>query len=104
MAGEAGPLSVLPDEVKVLGRLAYQVAEQCRDGYSTLDTDVRAMLDSWTGNNADAFGAGWEELHQGAVQVWDALFELAESLGITAATLGQTDQAFAGGISSLDLP
>ncbi|WP_062991610.1 WXG100 family type VII secretion target [Nocardia anaemiae] len=97
-------MSVLPDEVKALGRLAYQVAEQCRSGYSTLDTDVRAMLDSWTGNNADAFGTGWEELHQGAVQVWDALFALAESLGITAETIGQTDQSSAGVISSLDLP
>jgi len=36
--------------------------------------------------------------------VWDALFELAEKLGITANTLVATDQSNASGLSSLDLP
>ncbi|MGQ4617303.1 WXG100 family type VII secretion target [Nocardia sp. R7R-8] len=104
MAGEQPALSVQTDEVKALGRLAFDVATQCREGYSALETDVRDMLESWTGNNVGAFSAGWEELHQGAVQVWDALFELAEKLGITADTIRETDRAFATGVSSLDLP
>ncbi len=104
LAGEQPLLSVDTDDVKALGRLAFDVATQCRDGYSALETDVRDMLGSWTGSNAGAFAAGWEELHQGAVQVWDALFELAEKLGITADTVRGTDQSFAAGVSSLDLP
>jgi hypothetical protein len=38
------------------------------------------------------------------VQVWDALFELAEKLGITADTVHGADESFAAGVSSLDLP
>ncbi len=104
MAGEVPSLSVDTDDVKALGRLAFDVATQCRDGYSALETDARDMLASWAGNNARAFSTGWEEFHQGAVQVWDALFELAEKLGVTADTVRQTDQTFATGVSSLELP
>ncbi|WP_169815574.1 WXG100 family type VII secretion target [Nocardia inohanensis] len=102
--GEAPSLSVQPDEVQALGRLAYDVATQCRDGYVALDDDVRDMLGRWIGNNAKAFGSGWAEFHEGAVQIWDALFELAASLGVTADTVRATDQSFAAGVSSLDLP
>lgn len=87
-----------------MGRLAYDVACQCRDGYASLDADVQDMLGRWVGNNAKVFATGWGEFHEGAVQVWDALFELAASLGVTADTVRDTDQAFASGLSSLDLP
>ncbi|MGQ4597211.1 WXG100 family type VII secretion target [Nocardia sp. R6R-6] len=104
MSGEKPSLSVDTDEVAALGRLAFDVATQCRGGYAALETDVRDMLGSWSGTNSGVFAAGWEEFHQGAVQVWDALFELAEKLGITATTVRRADQSFAAGVSSLDLP
>lgn len=104
MAGDVSTLAVPPDEVKALGRLAYDVACQCRDGYASLDSDVQDMLGRWVGNNAKVFATGWGEFHEGAVQVWDALFELAASLGVTADTVRDTDQAFANGVNSLDLP
>ncbi|WP_068057242.1 WXG100 family type VII secretion target [Nocardia xishanensis] len=97
-------LSVDLDEVRALGRLAYAVAEECKSGYASLVADTHATIDSWSGNNADIFAAGWAEFHEGADQVWDALFELAEKLGVTAETLRATDQSHAAGISSLDLP
>ncbi|MFD0360036.1 WXG100 family type VII secretion target [Nocardia sp. GCM10030253] len=102
--GDPSSLSVETDEVKALGRLAFQIAEECRSGYSSLVTDTKITIDSWVGNNAGTFTAAWEEFHEGADQVWDALFELAEKLGVTAETLRATDQSYAAGISSLDLP
>ncbi|GAJ86868.1 hypothetical protein NBRGN_112_00830 [Nocardia brasiliensis NBRC 14402] len=97
-------LSVEPEEVQALGRLAHQIADELKAGYSSLVTDTKAAIDSWAGNNAEAFTAAWDEFHEGADQVWDALFELAEKLGVTAETLRATDQSFAAGVSSLDLP
>ncbi|WP_255218367.1 hypothetical protein [Nocardia abscessus] len=35
------------------------------------------------------------------MRVWDALFELAEKLGITADTVRESDQAFATGVRVL---
>ncbi|MCP2292291.1 WXG100 family type VII secretion target [Nocardia amikacinitolerans] len=97
-------MSVDLEEVKALGRLAYAIAEECKTGYSSLVTDTQVTIDSWSGNNASAFTAGWEEFREGADQVWDALFELAEKLGVTAETLATADQSRAAGLSSLDLP
>ncbi|MFF0528362.1 WXG100 family type VII secretion target [Nocardia amikacinitolerans] len=102
--GDLSSLSVDPEEVKALGRLAFQIAEECKSGYSSVVADAQVTIDSWVGNNAGAFTAAWEEFHEGADQVWDALFELAEKLGITAETVRASDQSYAAGISSLDLP
>ncbi|MBF6357178.1 WXG100 family type VII secretion target [Nocardia higoensis] len=102
--GDISSLSIDIEEVEALGRLAYRIAEECKSGYASLVTDVKSMIDSWSGNNGGMFTAGWEEFHEGADQVWDALFELAEKLGITAETIRTTDQSRAAGISSLDLP
>ena len=87
------------EQVKALGVTALGVGNQCRDGLTALEADVREVLEGWTGNNSDAFSAGWDEFHQGAIEVWDALVELASKLGVTADTLCTTDQSSATGIS-----
>lgn len=99
MAGEEGSLSVEPESVKGFGRTAFDIAGQCRDGLAALELDVRDMRDSWSGNNSDAFFAGWDDFHQGAVAVWDALMELAAKLGVTAETLQNTDGSNAVGVA-----
>ncbi|WP_405498324.1 WXG100 family type VII secretion target [Nocardia sp. NBC_00511] len=104
MTGASPSLSIEPDEVKALGRLAFDIASQCRDGYSSLAKDVQVALEKWRGNNADVFSTGWGEFEHGATEVWDALFELAAKLGVTAESLRAVDQEYAAGLSSLDLP
>ncbi|MFC9894532.1 WXG100 family type VII secretion target [Nocardia sp. NPDC127579] len=104
MTSGVSSLSIDPEEVKALGRLAYDLAGECRSGYASLVTDVRATIDGWSGNNASTFAAGWDEFHEGADQIWDALFDLAAKLGVTAQSLGTVDESFSAEISSLDLP
>lgn len=101
--GDPSTVAVEPAEVKALGRVAYQVATECQNGYVSLVADLRATIETWTGNNAGVFTAGWEEFHLGADQVWDALFELAEKLGITAETLAQVDESNAAATYTLNL-
>lgn len=86
-----------------MGRLAFQVAKECQAGYASLVIDTRATIETWTGNNAGVFTAGWEEFHLGADQVWDALFELADKLGITAETLLAADESNAAATYTLNL-
>ncbi|MFI9507645.1 WXG100 family type VII secretion target [Nocardia sp. NPDC052566] len=104
MTGEsngADPLQVIPEQVKDLGRYAYGIATELRSGSNSLDGEVRGLLETWKGGAADSYGAGWDEMHQGAVRVWDVLFALAEKLGITAENYRTTDTGSASGISSL---
>lgn len=99
MAGEEPSLSIEPESVKAFGRIALDIAVQCRAGLAALELDVRDVRDSWSGNNSDTFIAAWDEFHQGAVEVWDALVELAAKVGVTAEMLQNTDGSNAGAVS-----
>ena len=100
---DSSALSVEPEVVKAFGRLAYQVASECKAGYASVVTDMRATIEAWTGDNAGVFTAGWEEFHLGADQVWDALFDLADKLGVTAETLQGADESNAAATYTLNL-
>lgn len=103
--GTAGSaFDVVPEDVKKFGRTAYRLASELRSAASTLDNEVRGLESSWTGAAASSYQTGWGELHAGATDVWDALFELADKLGVTAETFSETDTTFASSVSSLDLP
>ncbi|MBY8856337.1 WXG100 family type VII secretion target [Nocardia sp. CA2R105] len=95
---------VAPEDVKEFGRTAYRLASELRAAASMLDNEVRGLETSWTGAAASSYQAGWGELHAGAADVWDALFGLADKLGITAENFSQADTTFASAVSSLDLP
>ncbi|GAB0102579.1 hypothetical protein JMUB6875_15470 [Nocardia sp. JMUB6875] len=100
----AGRLEVLPNDVQAFGRLAYRIAEELRAGSDNLDKEVKGLRSTWQGAAAKSYEAGWTEMHHGATEVWDALFDLASKLGITAETYRGTDAEFGAALSSLELP
>ncbi|WP_330181776.1 WXG100 family type VII secretion target [Nocardia sp. NBC_01503] len=102
--GVSGQLEVGPDEVRAFGHSAYRMAEELRSGSEGLDREVAGLMNSWKGAAATAYGGGWDEMHRGAVEVWDALFELAAKLGVTAETYRDTDAEFGAAVNSLELP
>ncbi|KAA0018530.1 WXG100 family type VII secretion target [Antrihabitans cavernicola] len=101
MSGE--PLHVVPEEVTSVGRFAYEIAEQLRSGSTRLDGEVQGLSATWRGSAADSYRSGWDEMHHGAVQVWDALFQMAEKLGVTADTYRTQDSASASALGSLNI-
>ncbi|APE38265.1 hypothetical protein BOX37_12275 [Nocardia mangyaensis] len=97
-------VSVIPEDVQEIGRIAYRVATDLQSGASGLDTSVAQLLASWTGSAAESYQRAWGEMQTGSRRVWDELFELAEKLGVTSENSQVTDMTNAGNISSLDLP
>ncbi|MFI9632560.1 WXG100 family type VII secretion target [Nocardia sp. NPDC051929] len=97
------PLHVVPEEVKAVGRFAYDVAEQLRSGSVSLDREVQALFGSWKGSAADAYRAGWDDMQDGALKAWDALTDLAAKLGVTSSAFQNRDDANASSLSSLQL-
>ncbi|WP_338770603.1 WXG100 family type VII secretion target [Nocardia vulneris] len=97
------PMQAVPDEVKAIGKFAYDIAEQLKSGSTALDREVQALFSTWKGSAADGYRAGWDEMQDGAMQAWDALTELAAKLGVSAATLRERDETNASAISSLRL-
>jgi WXG100 family type VII secretion target len=96
-------LGVVPSDVQEIGRLAYRMATELRSGSTALGTEVDTLLNTWKGSAADSYRSGWDEMHRGATDVWDALFDLADKLGITADNYRSVDAARAHSISSLNL-
>ncbi|MDO3650541.1 WXG100 family type VII secretion target [Nocardia mangyaensis] len=96
--------AVIPDDVQGFGRAAYRIAEELRSASASLDTEIQGLMSTWKGAAADSYVAGWDEMHRGALDVWDTLFALAEQLGITAQSFRELDHARAAAVSSLDLP
>ncbi len=96
--------SVVPDDVKDVGRFAYKIADELRSGAISLDRDVTTLLATWTGSAANAYDAGWKEMHSGALRVWEELFELAEKLGVTADNFREQDLESSNTFRTLDLP
>ncbi|MFB7877653.1 WXG100 family type VII secretion target [Nocardia sp. NPDC056064] len=100
--------ALVPDEVSDAGRYLQQVADTLVSGLASLDTDITALLSTWSGVSADSFSAGWTETKQGADTVLEALADMAELLGVTSTTLDDQDHSWAADTSSLsgslDLP
>jgi WXG100 family type VII secretion target len=101
VAGSGG-FEVAPDDVRDFEMTAYLVASQLRSASAILDGEVQGLAATWKGAASASYQAGWSELHSGAVEVWDALFELAAKLGVTADTFTATDVSSASDLSFLE--
>ncbi|UGT53127.1 WXG100 family type VII secretion target [Nocardia asteroides] len=100
-------LAIVPDEVRAVGRYVYGIADALRTALDSASREVEALLgDGWTGDLAAEFGTGWSETNSGGNQIFLALTEMAEKLGVTADTYQKQDttNSYAINMAGLDLP
>lgn len=98
-------LSVVPEQVREVGKYVYELAETLRTASDSAATDVDAVANgSWTGGLAVEFADGWSDIRDGGGQIITALAAMAEKLGVTAETYQSRDESNASNTSSLDLP
>ncbi|MGQ4601641.1 WXG100 family type VII secretion target, partial [Nocardia sp. R6R-6] len=90
-----------------IGQYVYGIADALRSALDSAARDVDTLLDSsWTGDAANEFTEGWNDIQDGGGRMISALTERAEKLGVTAATYQTHDENRADVLhgSSLDLP
>ncbi|MEV0355991.1 WXG100 family type VII secretion target [Nocardia sp. NPDC050697] len=58
--------AAVPEDVAALGRFAYRIAIELRDGANSLDGEVSALMNSWRGAAAQSYADGWGDMHSGA--------------------------------------
>ncbi|WP_378733691.1 ESX-1 secretion-associated protein [Nocardia brasiliensis] len=100
-------LTVVPEQVRDVGRYVYELAEALRSALDSAAKDVDALTNgSWTGDSATEFANGWTDVRDGGTRIMSALTGMAEKLGVTADTYQSRDSnnATALNTSSLDLP
>ena len=94
--GPGQEFSVVPEQVRDVGTYVYGLADTLAGALDSAAKEVAELLtSSWTGDYADEFSEGWNEVHDGGRQIFTALTGMAEKLGVTAETFAATDEASA---------
>lgn len=96
--------TVVPEHVSDAGRYIQQTAQELVAGVRSTDAEIAGLMSTWSGTAATAYSQGWEETRRGAVEVLDALAEMAELLGVVTERLTAADQANSTTFGSLSLP
>ncbi|MBF6077960.1 WXG100 family type VII secretion target [Nocardia beijingensis] len=96
--------AVVPDEVSDAGRYVQQTAANLIGGLRSASAEVDGLMSSWRGGAATAYAGAWDETHRAALDVFEALADMAELLGVVVDRTAATDTASAGTFGSLSLP
>jgi uncharacterized protein YukE len=103
-ASDGSDVFVEIDGVREAGQFAFRTAQDLLDALRSAGAEVDGLMaGGWTGTAADAYGAGWCELRDGGIQVFEALSDMAELLGVTAEDYSRQDHSFSSSLSSLRL-
>ncbi|MGN2638693.1 WXG100 family type VII secretion target [Nocardia takedensis] len=100
----ASEVVVVPEDVRATGVYLRETATALTTGLRFATGEVDALMSSWRGTAANAYGGAWDNAAAGALSVFDALADLAGALGVVVDRSIEVDQGFAGGFGSLDLP
>ncbi len=97
-------LTVVPDDVRAIGRYVYQRAQELRGALTSAGREVEQLTSGgWKGDAATSFIRGWSECRDGGDRIIDTLSGLAAKLGVSADTYLERDTSTANAISSLKL-
>lgn len=97
-------ISVIPDDVRAIGRYAYQQAQTMRQALQSVVQEVEHLTSAgWSGDAAKSFARGWSECEDSGSRIIDALSAMAAKLGVTADNYRDIDTANGDTIWSLDL-
>ncbi|MFI9402716.1 WXG100 family type VII secretion target [Nocardia sp. NPDC052316] len=105
-AANAAPntFNLVPDHVSDAGRYVQTTAQNLINGLRSASADVNALESTWRGTAATAYSTAWDEVHRGALDVFEALADMADLLGVVVDRSAAADTGNAATISSLNLP
>lgn len=92
---------VEPDRVLETGRFVREVSNELKSGLDSVARDVERLMGTWHGRAAQAYGLGWSDVQKGAHEIFDALADMSELLGVTADNYRRCESDNASRTSSL---
>jgi WXG100 family type VII secretion target len=96
--------AVVPEHVSDAGRYVQQTAQNLINGLRSASAEVNGLMSSWRGVAANAYAGAWDETHRAALDVFEALADMADLLGVVVDRTAATDTANSTGFGSLSLP
>ncbi|WP_028478866.1 WXG100 family type VII secretion target [Nocardia sp. CNY236] len=95
---------LVPEHVSDAGRYIQQTAQALISGLRSATIDVDGLMTNWRGGAATAYAGAWDEAYRAGLEVFEALADMADLLGVVVDRSVATDSATATGFGSLDLP
>ncbi|MGW4327149.1 WXG100 family type VII secretion target [Nocardia sp. NPDC004573] len=96
--------TVVPEHVSDAGCYVQQTAQALISGLRSASAEVDGLMSSWRGVAATAYAGAWDETHTAALEVFEALADMADLLGVVVDRSVAADTAAADQYSSLSLP
>ncbi|MET9027072.1 WXG100 family type VII secretion target [Nocardia sp. NPDC004168] len=96
--------TVVPETVSDAGRYVQQTAQALISGLRSASAEVDGLMSSWRGAAASAYAGAWDETHSAALEVFEALADMADLLGVVVDRSAAADTEAANQYSSLSLP
>lgn len=104
MTATGTPVSVEHGQMADAATTLRQIAQTLTDAVRRMDTDIQGLQATWGGPAAIKFGAGWDEVCRGAIDVLDSLGEMADLLGVNSDEFDSADDALAAALNSTPAP
>ncbi|MGW4092964.1 WXG100 family type VII secretion target [Nocardia sp. NPDC004718] len=95
---------MVPETVSDAGRYVQQTAQALISGLRSASAEVDGLMSSWRGAAASAYAGAWDETHGAALEVFEALADMADLLGVVVDRSAAADTEAANQYSSLSLP
>lgn len=100
----AGHLEVNAEKAFNTAHAVSNDAEELREELSRLSRGWQNVSHGWSGAAASVFTSLWEEWHEGATKIVDALAESSRALAEAAVLYEQQDSSSAQALESLPTP
>lgn len=97
-------VTVMPEHVRAAGQYVQTTAQNLISSLRSTSAEVTGLESSWHGRAATAYGSAWDTVHRGALEVFEALADMGDLLGVVVDRTAAQDITTADTVSSLDLP
>ena len=95
----SGNLVFGPEEIRGHAAQVNSRAQAAQADFASMKAQLESISGAFQGQAAQAFQQHWEQWHQGATNLIQALEGLGQFLQVTADTAEQTDQQLASGLT-----
>ncbi|MFD4407399.1 WXG100 family type VII secretion target [Nocardia sp. NPDC058499] len=100
MSTPGEPITVDPGAMADAAQFFASMATTLINAVKDVDNHMTALQGSWRSRAATAYGGGWEEARTGALNVLEALGDMAEVLGVNGLEFTGTDDDLSGTVAA----
>ncbi|WP_084533508.1 WXG100 family type VII secretion target [Nocardia fusca] len=100
MSTTGEPITVDPGAMADAAQFFSSMATTLINAVKDVDSNMEHLLGTWRSTAATAYAGGWDEARTGALEVLEALGDMAELLGVNGLDFEGTDTDLSGTVAA----